>query len=105
MRVRSSATLLLAILFVVGTPTLPQFAECCSAGRPFTPTAAHAKTPVRDLIARLRGQKLPATIVQTNGRIEATQVDVSAKYAGRLTDVSVEEGSNVKIGQIIGRIS
>ena len=105
MCLRLSAALPLAILFVAGTPTLPQFTECCSAGSLFTPTAAHAKTPLRDLIARLRGQKLPSTIVETNGRIEAIQVDVSAKYPGRLTDVSVDEGSNVKIGQVIGRIS
>lgn len=57
------------------------------------------------MIARLRGKKMPAGIVQTNGRIEATQVDVSAKYAGRLADVTVEEGSSVKAGQVVGRVS
>ncbi len=31
-------------------------------------------------------------IVKTNGRIEATQVDVASKYAGRLAEVTVKEG-------------
>jgi HlyD family secretion protein len=59
---------------------------------------------VRNMIARLRAKKMPPGIVKTNGRIEATQVDVSAKYAGRLAEVSVEEGSSVKAGQVVARI-
>src|SRR5574337_746660 len=65
---------------------------------------AHAQ-PIRNLIARLRGAKFPEGIVQSNGRIEATQVDVSSKYAGRLAAVTVEEGSAVREGQVIARIS
>jgi len=57
------------------------------------------------LFDRLLGRTMPAGIVKTNGRIEATQVDVAAKYAGRLADVSVEEGSEVKAGQVVGRVS
>jgi HlyD family secretion protein len=52
--------------------------------------SAHAQGIIRDLIARLRGQTLPDGIVKSNGRIEATQVDVSSKYAGRLSQVAVE---------------
>ena len=48
--------------------------------------------PIRNLIARLRGQKMPAGITKSNGRLEATQVDVSSKYPGRLAEVNVEEG-------------
>ena len=48
---------------------------------------------------------MPKGIVKTNGRIEATQVDVSAKYAGRLADVTVEEGSEVTEGEVVGRVS
>jgi len=66
--------------------------------------SAHAQ-PIRNLIARLRGQKFPPGIVEANGRIEATQVDVSSKYAGRLLEVTVEEGSAVKEGEVIARIS
>ncbi len=67
--------------------------------------SAHAQGPIRNLIARLRGETLPAGIVKSNGRIEATQVDVSSKYAGRLAEVTVEEGSNVAQGQVIAKIS
>ena len=66
--------------------------------------SAHAQI-IRNLIARLRGETLPAGIVKSNGRIEATQVDVSSKYAGRLAEVTVEEGSNVTQGQVIAKIS
>ena len=49
--------------------------------------SAHAQGVIRNLIARLRGQTLPDGIVKSNGRIEATQVDVSSKYAGRLAEI------------------
>jgi HlyD family secretion protein len=67
--------------------------------------AAHAQTRARNLLNRLRGAKLPSGIVKTNGRLEATQVDVSAKYPGRLADIIVEEGSSVTEGQVLGRVS
>jgi HlyD family secretion protein len=65
---------------------------------------AHAQGVIRNLIARLRGQSLPDGIVKSNGRIEATQVDVSSKYPGRLSEVTVEEGSSVTKGQVIAVI-
>ena len=68
-------------------------------------SSARAQGFVKNLINRLRGQTLPAGIVKTNGRIEATQVDVSSKYAGRLETVLVEEGSNVAQGQVIAKVS
>jgi HlyD family secretion protein len=67
--------------------------------------AANAQGIIKNLIARLRGETLPAGIVKSNGRIEATQVDVSSKYAGRLAEVNVEEGSTVAQGQVIARVS
>jgi HlyD family secretion protein len=69
------------------------------------PPSAHAQGVIRNLIARLRGQTLPDGVVKSNGRVEATQVDVSSKYAGRLAEVTVEEGSPVTQGQVIARIS
>ena len=66
---------------------------------------AQAKSVIANMLRKLRGEKLPAGIFKTNGRIEATQVNVSAKYAGRLSEVSVEEGSEVKQGQVMARIS
>jgi HlyD family secretion protein len=53
----------------------------------------------------LHGTTFPVGIVQTNGRIEATQIDVAAKYAGRLATVTVNEGDDVAAGQVIARIS
>jgi HlyD family secretion protein len=67
--------------------------------------SAHAQGFIRNLIARLRGETLPDGVVKSNGRIEATQVDVSSKYPGRLAEVMVEEGSSVTQGQVIARIS
>jgi HlyD family secretion protein len=73
-------------------------------GLSLTPSA-HAQGMIRNLIARLRGQTLPDGIVKSNGRIEATQVDVSSKYAGRLEEVTVEEGSSVTRGQVIAKLT
>ena len=61
--------------------------------------------PLRKLIARLRGETLPAGIAKAEGRIEAIQADVSSKYPGQLVDISVEEGTKVALGQAIGRVS
>jgi HlyD family secretion protein len=68
-------------------------------------SSAHAQGVIRNLIARLRGQTLPDGVVKSNGRLEATQVDVSSKYPGRLAEVTVEEGSNVTKGQVIAKIT
>ena len=68
-------------------------------------TSAHAQGFIKNLIARLRGETLPEGTVKSNGRLEATQVDVSSKYPGRLSEVTVEEGSNVTQGQVIARIT
>jgi HlyD family secretion protein len=67
-------------------------------------SSAHAQ-PLRKLIARLRGQTLPAGIGKAEGRTEATEVDVSSKYPGQLAEISVDEGSKVTEGQVIGRVS
>jgi len=76
-----------------------------SANGPRVVPTAQAQARVKKLIERIRGARLPEGIAQSNGRLEATQVDVSSKYAGRLSEVSVEEGSPVKVGQIVARIS
>ena len=39
--------------------------------------------------------------VSGNGRIEATEVDVSAKLAGRVDDILVQEGDFVERGQML----
>ncbi len=104
MRSRLCSTLFLAALLSASVLTLDHSGSCCSVGSWLSPPAAHAQ-PVRNMIERLRAKRMPAGIVKTNGRIEATQVDISAKYAGRLADFSVEEGSTVKVGQVVGRVA
>jgi HlyD family secretion protein len=64
-----------------------------------------AKKAVESLINHLRGRDMPEGIVKSNGRIEATQVDVAAKYSGRLATVSVDEGDEVAAGQVVATIS
>jgi len=68
--------------------------------------SAHAQPePIRRLIDWLRGLTMPAGIIKAEGRIEATQVDVSSKYAGEVVDVAVQEGDKVAAGQVIARLS
>lgn len=50
------------------------------------------------------GTGLPAGIVGGNGRIEATEIDVSAKTAGRIKEILVDEGSLVAAGQVLARM-
>jgi len=64
-----------------------------------------AKTAVENLINHLRGRDMPEGIVKSNGRLEATQVDVAAKYPGRLATVMVDEGDEVTAGQVVATIS
>lgn len=66
---------------------------------------AHALPKLRTLLDRLRGRLMPEGIVKANGRIEATQIDVAAKYAGRLAVVAVNEGDDVTAGQVVARIT
>src|SRR5262245_43802761 len=66
---------------------------------------ARLKTRFKRLLERWRGRQLPEGIVKANGRIEATQVDVAAKYQGRLSAVTVNEGDNVTAGQVVARIA
>lgn len=64
-----------------------------------------ARTAVETLINRLRGRDMPEGFVKTNGRLEATEVDVAAKYPGRLATLVVNEGDEVTAGQVVGTIS
>lgn len=49
-------------------------------------------------------QSLPAGIIAANGRLEATEVDVAAKNAGRIAAVTAEEGDLVKQGQMVAQM-
>ncbi len=48
--------------------------------------------------------KLPAGFASSNGRIEATEVDVATKLAGRIADELVDEGDFVSAGQVVARM-
>ena len=48
---------------------------------------------------------MPEGIYKTNGRIEATQVDVAAKYPGRQATSPSGEEARSRPGQVVGRIS
>ncbi|MGI2325249.1 MULTISPECIES: HlyD family secretion protein [Methylococcus] len=49
-------------------------------------------------------RELPPGIARGNGRLEATEIDVGAKYGGRITEVLVYEGDDVVPGQPLLRI-
>ena len=95
---------LLVSVFAVGSVPLPCALTHSSVAGLLSPTA-EAKSKFRSLLDRVLGRSMPDGIYKTNGRIEAIQVDVAAKYPGRLIDINVEEGSEVTAGQVVGRIS
>ena len=52
----------------------------------------------------LRPAKLPEGFASSNGRIEATEVDVATKLAGRIIDELVDEGAFVTAGQVVAHM-
>ncbi len=55
----------------------------------------------------LQNQKetLPTWIAQSNGRLELNRIDVASLYPGRVKAVLVEEGADVKEGDILAELS
>lgn len=51
-----------------------------------------------------RPDALPEGLFQTNGRLEAEQVEVATKTAGRLAEVLVKEGDLVQAGDLLVRM-
>jgi HlyD family secretion protein len=47
---------------------------------------------------------LPPGFAAGNGRLEATEYDIAAKYAGRLKTVEVDEGDTIDPGQVVATI-
>ena len=120
MSVRSSAAAFVATLALAvcgplytgsGGQLLPSAAHAQSKprtaqGQPAQKSPAdQLRSQVETLINRLRGRDMPEGIVKSNGRIEATQVDVAAKYPGRLATLTVDEGDEVTAGQRVATIS
>jgi HlyD family secretion protein len=109
MTVRPSVLFCIAALFIAGcalgfssSALLIDTAQAQSAQQN---PLEKARTAVETLINRLRGRDMPEGIVKTNGRLEATEVDVAAKYPGRLATVTVNEGDEVTAGQVVATIS
>lgn len=48
--------------------------------------------------------KLPEGIVSANGRIEANEIDIATKLAGRVIDIMPREGDTVEAGAIVARL-
>jgi HlyD family secretion protein len=101
-----------AALIAIAILTFGTFPDSISSDVPQVSTA-HAESKldalidpkIREWLDRLHKGAMPEGIAKTNGRIEATQIDVSAKYAGRLASVNVNEGDEVTAGQEVARIS
>jgi len=53
---------------------------------------------------RAEQDDLPDYIAAANGRIEAEEVNVAAKYGGRVMEVLVREGDTVEAGQVVARM-
>jgi len=47
---------------------------------------------------------LPVGIASGNGRIEADEIDIDTKFAGRIAEMLADEGDMVKAGQVVARM-
>src|SRR5215475_14553952 len=54
--------------------------------------------------AHLSSRPLPAGIISANGRLEATEIDIATKLAGRIEAVLIQEGDFVERGQVVARM-
>jgi HlyD family secretion protein len=48
--------------------------------------------------------QLPPGIVWSNGRIEADEIDIDTKFAGRIAEILANEGDMVKAGHVVARM-
>ena len=53
---------------------------------------------------RLKPANLPAGIARANGRVEAIEIDIATKIAGRIKEILVNEGDFVTAGQLLVRM-
>lgn len=52
----------------------------------------------------LQPKSLPDGLASGNGRIEAVEIDVAAKIAGRVTEILADEGDFVRAGEVLARM-
>ena len=99
---------LFCITLLVATSALPgadHFIVSAQAQSAQKDPLEKARTALETLINQLRNRDLPDGITKSNGRVEATEVDVAAKYPGRLATLTVDEGDEVTAGQVVATIS
>jgi HlyD family secretion protein len=53
---------------------------------------------------QLKPAGLPESFAVGNGRIEATEIDIATKAAGRIKDLLVNDGDVVEAGQVVARM-
>lgn len=56
------------------------------------------------LYRRLNADGLPDGFASGNGRIEAVEIDISARSPGRIREILVDEGDFVEAGQVLARM-
>lgn len=56
------------------------------------------------LLTQSRNGALPEGIASGNGRIEAVEIDISAKSPGRIKEILADEGDFVKAGDVLARM-
>ena len=47
---------------------------------------------------------IAAGIASGNGRIEADEIDIDTKFAGRIAEILADEGDMLKAGQVVARM-
>lgn len=50
------------------------------------------------------GPAVPPGIAFSNGRLEADEIDIAPRFAGRVAEILVDEGDRVTAGQVVARI-
>ncbi|MGG6898597.1 HlyD family efflux transporter periplasmic adaptor subunit [Rhizobium sp. BR 315] len=88
-------------LFIIATLTIGSGIGCRPAA---AANEANLTGRLHALWDRLGGKRLPEGISMANGRIEAEQVLVSAKFGGRVSEVLVSEGQTVDAGAVVARM-
>ena len=58
----------------------------------------------RTIGGKIPKTELPQGIVSSNGRIEADEIDVATKFAGRVAELRVDEGDMVNAGEVVARM-
>ena len=108
MHIRYVVGALLLSIFVAGSPPLPAINTHSSLRALIVPTAEakNLREKARSLLDRLLGKSMPEGIVAARRPISKPSRSMSRpNIPAGWFDITVEEGSEVKAGQVVGRIS